>query len=342
MSKLFKFIGSAIVFSFLVVFLLPSSCSAEVAGVQISPLFYDYNIDLGQSQSGNLNIKSLVNSSLDYVLETENFKEVSEQGAPIFEGADKPDGISTLADWITFTEPKTGSIVANGQADIHFSITVPIGAEAGGHYAAIFARQVNTTSAQLGVASRVGLLILVTVPGKVSKTAEITDYTFKSFIWKGPADFSLKVKNTGTVHYDSTAEVTLSPVVGRNTVLNLGKHTILPSNTRAYSGTWQSKFPFGYYNMTVSATDGNGDKVEQTGVIWAIPVILISIIIVSIAILWLLILYIKQNFKVSKKDGNKPAGGEASGGSEPPKDDTGPSDSADNNQSDNNGPIGTI
>ena len=288
----------------LAIFVMPVLARAQTTGMQISPLTYDFSMEPGSSQSGKFNLRNLDSETMNYVLETELFSKISDQGAPSFEGTVRPEGVTTLADWITFSEPKEGTIDPNGQKDINFKIDVPLGAEPGGHYAAIFARQIKKDASgktQLGVSSRVGLIILVSVPGDVKKGGEITSFTHPNFVWKGPVDFALRFKNTGSVHYESEAKVEIKPLIGKVRTASLGTHTVLPDNTRAYEGAWNNKYPFGYYKITAISTDGNGNQISTTGTLWALPLIIIIPVILLILLVWGIMLYVKQNFKFVHK-----------------------------------------
>lgn len=288
------------------VFLLPKSLSAQTQtkGIQISPVTYNFEIKPGDSQVATVTVTNLNDEALNYVCETENFSYVSEEGAPSFAGADLKEGVTSLADWISFDANKEGVIQSKKSAEVTFSISVPIGAEPGGHYAAVFAKQIKKTpegKTEIGVTSRVGTLILVSVPGATTKTAEITEFKSPKFVWHGPVDFSMKVKNTGTVHYDSVAKVKIDPLIGNNTEVDLGKHTLIPKNIRSFEGTWNKKYPFNYYKITAEATDGDGNPVTTTAVMWAIPLIIVIPVLLGIILLILLIVWIKKKFRIVAK-----------------------------------------
>lgn len=287
-------------------FLLPNSLSAQTQtkGIQISPVTYNFEIKPGDSQIAKVTITNLNDEVLNYVCETENFTYVSDEGAPSFAGADLKEGVTSLADWITFDANKEGVIQNKKSVDVTFTISVPVGAEPGGHYAAVFAKQIKKTpegKTEIGVTSRVGTLILVSVPGTTVKTAEITEFNSPNFVWHGPVDFSMKVKNTGTVHYDSTAKLKIDPLIGKTTEVEMGKHTIIPKNVRSYEGTWSKKYPFNYYKITAEATDGDGNPVTTAAVMWAIPLIIVIPVLLGIILLILIIIWIRKKFRIVAK-----------------------------------------
>lgn len=280
----------------------PINAKAASQGIQISPINYSYEISPGNSTNAQYTISNVTDQPMNYVLETENFSNVSDEGAPSFGGTDEQElGVTTLKDWITIASADREGIIAPGNKKmIQFSIDIPVGADPGGHYAALFAKQITKTpegKSVLGVQNRVGALVLVTVPGKVTNTAEITNFTYTKFFWKDPAEFSMKVKNTGTIHYDSTAKVTLTSLLGKKTEIDLGKHTIIPKFSRDYTGTWKNNYPFGYYKVSATATDGGGQLITKNGVLWAIPVMIVIPAIVLLALIIWFIIYLRRHLR---------------------------------------------
>lgn len=294
------------VFSGLLI-IMPSVSVAQTqqAGIQISPLTYNFEIKPNQTRSGSLYIRNLDSAPMDYVIETELFSETSEEGAPSFTGVKKEDGVNDLTNWIIFDKPTEGTVEVGDQIDITFEIEVPEDAEPGGHYAAIFARQIKKDAGgktQLGVASRVGLLILVSVPGDVTKTAEIDSFVYPKWLWSGTPDFSLKVKNTGTVHYSSPVGLEITPTIGPLQKVDMGRHTILPGTIRSYEGKWSNKYPFGLYKVIANATDGNGDIISASASFWAIPLVIVIPVLILVILLWVIIHYVKKNFRLVRAE----------------------------------------
>lgn len=287
----------ALIFSPLIVF-------AEQQGIQISPLTYKYEISSGNSEKAKVIIKNLSDTNLNYIMETATFTNVSDEGAPSFNASTELEGVTTLADWINFVDAKEGMLAPKQEKEIYFTIDIPKGAEPGGHYAAVFAKAVKKTAegkTELGVASRVGTLILVSVPGVTTKTGEIVSSTSPKFVWKGPVDFDLKFKNTGTTHYETPVSVELKPLIGKTSAVDMGKHIVIPNNIRNYTGQWTNKYPFGYYKVTFKALDGNGSEVTQTAVLYAIPLIIVLPVIAGIILLYVLVRVFKSKFKIVTK-----------------------------------------
>ena len=284
-------------------FVFSAGIARADGGMQISPVTFNFDVKPGESQTGQITLKNLNAQAISYSIDVELFNKVSDEGAPSFEQTLPQEGVTTLADWITFS-PKDGTIDPQKEATIDFSIAIPQGAEPGGHYAAIFAKQLNKTpdgKTQLGVTTRVGSLILVSVPGDVKKSVNLKEFLLSKFIWKGPVKMSGKVENTGSVHYDSQLKVEVKPLIGSASEVDLGKHTIIPGNERSFDGTWSKKFPFGYYRLTASASDGDGKfSSSRETAVFALPLIVVIPLIAVILIILLIAKYVKKNFKLVK------------------------------------------
>ena len=291
---------------FTLLLLLPISRSAASEGIQISPLTYKYEISEGANEQGKVIIKNLNSENLNYIIEKENFSYVTDDGAPSFSAPKDASnvGLTTLADWITITSPTEGMLAPSEEREITFTVSIPENAEPGGHYAAVFAKTVKKTTegkTELGVSSRVGTLVLVSVPGETIKTNGITEFTSPSFIWRGPVDFTMKVENTGTIHYESIGSVDIKPMIGSTKKVDMGTHIIIPKNVRNYIGSWSSKYPIGYYKITASATDGSGNIVTKTATLWAIPIVIVGPSLLGLLILFLLIRFFKTHYKLTEK-----------------------------------------
>lgn len=277
-----------------------SSVNAATKGIQISPLTFNLDVPQNGTNGGKIIITNLNSEPLSYVVEVENFAGVTEEGAVAFAGQEEEEAITSLADWFTFDSPKEGDIPANKDKEINFTITIPTDAEPGGHYAAVFAREVRKTptgQTMMGVASRVGALVLVSVPGDTKKSAQIIDFTYPKFVWRGPNDLSMRVENTGTIHYDSEGTVELKNIFGQTTIVDMGKHTLIPKNTRNYAGKWNKKYPFGYYKVTAKTFDGDNNPITSTGVIWAIPLIIVIPALIGLILLIIIIKYLRKHLR---------------------------------------------
>lgn len=277
---------------------------AANTGIQISPVTFNLEIKPGDTQTGKILITNRNDETMNYVMEMEIFENSSEDGVPSFTAVKPAEGASTFLDWVTFPDGDEGSIEVGKSKEVNFVISLPANAEPGGHYGAIFAKQTKPLiegANQVGVAARVGALALISVPGETTQGAQILEFKAPKFVWKGPVNFKMRVQNTGTVHYDSKAVATIKNLIGSSTNLDMNTHTILPKSIRSFEATWQKKYPFGYYKITPTAMDGDGNIVSGAAVaVWAVPLIIVIPALVGLLILILVIVYLKRHVRIVK------------------------------------------
>jgi len=268
-------------------------------GLQISPLTLRYEIKKGENTAGKVTIKNLSSEEINYAMEAEDFDKVDDQGAPSFLAEKKASGVSTLADWIKFDQDKEGSLKSKQEKIINFTVNVSADADPGGHYAGVFVRKVESaTAGQVGVAGRVGTLVLVTVPGQITKKAEIKDFEVPESTFKiQPVDLSARVYNSGNTFYEAKAEIESSSIWGTDKI-DLGSHVIPHQNSRSYSASWSPKIPFGLYKLTLRVTDGDGTVHEKNASAWILPYeIVVPFIIIIILIILAIVFALRRKPK---------------------------------------------
>lgn len=294
----------------LVLMLQPSSVLAANSGLQLSPVTINLEVKPGESADGKILITNRNDEKMDFVLEKENFESSSEDGVPAFTSVKSEGSTASLTEWVSFPDGDSGSIEVGKDKEMVFRITVPANAEPGGHYGAVFAKQVKPLiegGNQIGITARVGALVLVSVPGKVTNGAKVLDIQSPKVVWKGPIDLKMRVQNIGTVHYDSKAGADIKNLLGSATKLDMGTHTILPDGIRMYESKIDKKYPFGYYKITPTATDGTGNIVSGAAVaVWAIPLIIVIPVLIVLILLIIIIMYAKRHFKYSSQPISKP------------------------------------
>lgn len=297
---IFYILGLGLMVSMALVFAIPAK--AANTGIQISPVTFNFDIKPGESQTGNILITNRNDETMDYTMELEIFDNSSETGVPSFTAVAPQEGVSTFADWVTFPDGKSGSVAVGQSTTVNFTITLPANVEPGGHYGAIFAKQTKPLISgqnEVGVAARVGALVLVSVPGQTTQGSQIKDFYSPRFVWRGPVDFSMRVENTGSVHFDSNAVIKIKNLWGAEQKIDMGTHTILPKSIRLYEKIWETKYPFGYYKITPTATDGNGAVITgATVALIAIPLIIVIPAIVGLILIIWLIVYLKRHVRI--------------------------------------------
>ena len=243
-----------------------------------------------------------------------SFRSSGEDGQPDF--YDDKSGLG-LQSWIT--PPQAFVLAPKERQTLIVNIAVPLGADPGGHYAAIFwgsdSPRVEGTGAS--IQGKIAMLILVNVEGKVTDDTKIIEFGVKNgFLTHLPAEFLARFQNNGTVHVHPAGEVTVRNMLGRRSAVlpfNIQPSTgnVLPKSIRRFDLTWSknaiesgasewskewNNFALGRYTAKLTAAYGTENKtVTATAVFWVFPwMVMIVGAVVLIAFLLVLALLIRS------------------------------------------------
>ena len=129
---------------------------------------------------------------------------------------------TAISKWIKIDEP-TGKIKPNESKKVHFTITVPENAPAGGQYAAISIASDQSSDNSEGVNVKnvfeMASIIYATVDGETVHDGEILENNVPGFIVNPPAKVTAMISNKGNVHEDATFVITVSDFFTGNVIL---------------------------------------------------------------------------------------------------------------------------
>ena len=218
-----------------------------------------------------------------------DFGSIGEEGhaqfIPIL--ADENLNPHSLAKWIAL--PIEGIAVPRGQsAKIPFTVTVPQGAEPGGHYAAILIGThpigERTKGASVSVSSLVSSLLFMRVPGDVREAGDIREFTTTKNIYRDlEASFVMRFENKGNVHVLPQGVITITNMWGKERgIIPINEATdfgnVLPNSTRKYEFLWKgdySIFEAGRYKAIATLVFGADARqsVSRITYFWFIPIV---------------------------------------------------------------------
>ncbi|MDD5376789.1 MAG: DUF916 domain-containing protein [Candidatus Gracilibacteria bacterium] len=262
-----------------------SCISFAHANLSISPLKYELTVGAGKETSEIIKVTN--NSDIPITLYTskEDFIAGDDTGTPTFV---KPQNqISdeySLSNWINIENANV--TLAKGETrEVRFTVKVPQKGEPGGHYGAIFFSPGAPSGAQVAVVQRLGVLILINVPGDIQIAGSVESFDigkklenaftpasdFNAF----PIVFETKFKNEGNTHLKPTGRIELIDENGE-TLKNIGKEAItspagafigekmvdyipvndglgnvLPKSERRFESAWEG---FGYQELQADGT----------------------------------------------------------------------------------------
>lgn len=316
-----KFILGAALFMIIAVVLLPNNAGA----VTISPPRIDLDVNRGDVVDQTIKVRNELDVAQTYYLSAERFIAAGEGGEPEFVGQD-----IGLATWIQFPMESV-NVPAGETVEVPFKIVVPEYARGGGQYAAVFFSTLppETEGSGVGVASKIGTLLLVTVAGDTDESAKISTFgTTASSYDALPVDFEILVENAGNVHIQPMGTIQVKNMFGAEAgqvMVNDTGSAVLPDQTRKYEAQWvknpntagantfwgkyqnqKENYALGKYTANLTLAYGTAGKIitAQTN-FWVIPwhVIIVNLIFAIIVVIILYFLIKQYNAWLIKKYG---------------------------------------
>lgn len=285
-----------------VLFVLPSAGNALTV---IPPILENIEAEPGKIYSSSYELYNETEVAQTYYLIAHNFIAMGEEGqSDIMTEKDQQIGLSS---WIKFGE--TQLLLLGGERKrVSFTIEVPVDAEPGGHYAAIFATT-QPPSGEVSLGENTGVLLLVKVPGDIRENAELVEYSLasgKKVYNRPPVEFLIRIRNDGNVHFKPLGDISINGWGGEKAIVNANPllGNILPKSIRALHPVWKgpaekggfmeelknewNNFAFGRYNAHLEMEWGtNKEKMIDNVKFWVIPwrVLLVGLLVLIIILL---------------------------------------------------------
>lgn len=222
--------------------------SAQSSGFNLitSPLPINLSGPPGSVLTTDLKLKNGSTKTERLKLSLMKFSAYGEDGKPAIKDREKGDD---YFDWVSFY-PSELDAPPNVWQTVKMTITLPKTAAFGYYYAAVISRADQPTKADNKTNSLIGstaILVLVdaVVPG-AKREAKLTSFTTSKGIYEFlPANFSIKLNNSGNTHLVPTGNIFITK--GNKTIatlsVNEAKGNILPNSNRIYTTSWSDGFP---------------------------------------------------------------------------------------------------
>ena len=233
-----------------------------------SPLPINLSVKPGSTVTTDIRLKNGGTETEQLKADLMKFSAYGEEGKPSIQ--DRAPG-DDYFDWVRFS-PSTFDAPPNQWITVKMTITVPKSAAFGYYYAAVFSRAtppVKTSSRQNVLIGSSAVLVLLDVQSPNAKrVATIRSFTAdKKFYEFLPAEFSLKIKNSGNVHLIPTGNIFISK--GKKQIASLSvneaRGNVLPASNRTFTAVWTDGFPY-YVNKELNGKvvlDKNDKPVQQ-------------------------------------------------------------------------------
>ena len=288
------------------------SQTSNPQGLTVSPPLKELTIKPGQSEKVKIKLTNPTSSVLEIYPSVVDFTSKDESGDPQFLMDEEKSPTYSLSSWVSFAQSKI-ALAEKQIVEWEYTISVPDNGGAGGHYGAImFSNKPpseQTSVNQVGIASMVASLVLVTVPGDIKENAYLSEFSTNKLYYSSlPVDITTKISNIGNTHVAPTGKLAIKSMFGTKVAefqLNDEKGRILPEATRSFATSWKPsggpfyKDPIGRYTVELTAIYGSDKKysLNETIAFWVIPLWLIITIAVLLIVLITLLVYVHRKKK---------------------------------------------
>lgn len=206
-----------------------------------SPLV-EMEVSPGQKQSGVVKVYNETSDNLYLTASVESFKAKDESGQPLYLSLEEKD---SFLNWFSLSQKaivlKPAQVIL-----VPFTVSVPKEATPGGYYAVIFWQTSPPEAgegAAVGIAGKVGTLVLLKVKGEILEQGEILEFTPqppKNYFFKLPINFLIRFKNIGNIHLKPVGEIKLKNWFGQIQTLpvNNPPRNVLPASVRRFEVIW--------------------------------------------------------------------------------------------------------
>ncbi len=239
------------IFLFLTFFLLPAF-SASAATV--SPLKLEAEINPGETASYSLTLFNETDKDVFLTSKVEVFKPKSNG----YQAEITPSFGSAYLSWLTL--PQDSLILKPGEKKtVPVLISIPKTANVGGYYLAIMweSKEPSANKANLGVSSRIGVLVFLRVNGEVTEkmsSSGLEPLKRSVAYFNFPISFRTDLKNEGNVHLKPKGLLVIKNIFGQvvDTVpFNPDGGIILPSSEKEFLISWDRE-DRGFFNQLIS------------------------------------------------------------------------------------------
>ena len=244
--------------------------------IGISPLIFEITGNPGDLIENYIKVYNPSGDSVIQIeMQVEDIAPTGEAGQVIVEPAETES--YSITRWVTM-EPREFELQPGEEKFVKFAIRVPENAEPGGHYGTVLAASKSVSSPEgtgVGIVTRTGSLVLITVPGIMQEKLAVKDFSAPRYSEHGPILFEIKFENLGTIHVRPTGYVTVTNWLGQKVGdAEIIPRNVLPKGVRKFEASLYQKWFFaGKYTATLTGSYGFSNTPFTPVVItfWAFP-----------------------------------------------------------------------
>lgn len=235
-----------------------AEAAEPIASLTITPSLHEQILRPGETVSQKFQVTNNTNTPLPLKVYLRTFGASDEYGDVAIN--DDPD-VSRLAvtSWARI-DISDLILQAGASRQVTVDFSPPADLPPGGYYGVLFFEPLLPESffsqqSALMVGGRVGALLFLVGPGDLKEKGSVVGFATTNGWYRGPIEFSLRVKNEGNTHSRASGTIELKNLWGKTRTINVPEFTILPGKIRQqhlvadrvkWAGVYQSKLKLVY------------------------------------------------------------------------------------------------
>jgi len=286
------------------------SVFAQGAGVTLKPATIEENIDPGATKTYTVLVKNESGNDQTFYLSKRDIVGVRDGSVPVYADPDIEVSELDMSQWIALLN-ETVYIPAGQEVPVQFTVTVPMSASPGSHFAGVFVSveppEIRESGAAIGY--EVANIIALRVAGEVNESATIRQFSTDNYIYGSPnVTFNARIENSGNTLVRPTGPVEITNMFGQRVdgglVFNESAAGVFPADTREFTFEWKGEgYGFGRYEAIMSPVygeEGAKQTMSSSVTFWILPM---NIVLPALGVLatLLLIMYVGVRLYVRRK-----------------------------------------
>lgn len=253
------------------------------SSITLTPSKKQHTVDAGKSISDTITVINSGSEPIEFTLFASPYTIKNEQYDADYE---TKSSSTNSYQWIKIQKTEY-SLQPKQEAQVPYTMTVPEGAQPGGHYAVIFAQTTKPKGDESAIfrQKKIGALVYTTVNGDITRKGDVLGSEIAMLQVSPPLTTKLRIHNTGNTHFDATVKLTVRDILGSTKYKSENSYSVLPDTIRGITSQWKESPSYGLFKVQqqVSYLDKNYTA-EKYVVMFPIWVLLVIVIIILLAV----------------------------------------------------------
>ncbi len=282
--------------------------SSPGAALELSPVNKRMALNPGEIKESHITVTNLSDSDISFSVYATPFSNGDGGETQDFETETR---YTQIAHWITikdsdgqYAETAKYTLQASEQKEIGYKVNVPDSVAGGGQYASIVVELALAPGNKndIQTISRAGMVLIADVAGETERSAEISGIQAQVAAIGNNIGVKYTVKNKGNIDLQSSAEIVVSSVFGKELYRNSTLSLVLPENSKTVVAEWGDTPIWGIYHLEYSIAALDIMTTGSQYVLVMTPIMFGSMIVLTAGAV-IAIIYLLKKHTIDKDSG---------------------------------------